>query len=461
MKKSLLLLAFLSFVCSVDANARSKNVERSSYHKSISKASKSVVSIYANKSVARLEDNIEAAVYNKSVTNEFISEIDPEINIKNQSSLGSGVIVGEKGLVITNSHIVADALDIRVLTVDNKEYEANVVALDKSLDLAILQIATSTEVFKTINFADSDSVLVGDVVFALGNPFGIGQSASMGIVSAIGRSSFNMEAAEYLIQTDAAINPGNSGGALIDVDGNLIGVNSAIFSKTEAFSGVGFSVPSNAVKFIIDSLQASGEIQRAWLGAQGEDITQSLQKRLGLGSSQGVYINQVISNGPAEKAGIKAGDVLLKLNLRTIKNNQGLKSLTPTLPVHKKISATVNRNGRIMTLEITLRPISKRVESDKFIIRGNNILSGLVVEKLSPELNYMLNLPLDRKGIAVIDRPQKVSNLNIQVGDLILQINKSKITDLNSLKKVLNSQAPFGWKITLLRAGKKIKIFIK
>lgn len=455
MKKTLLLL-ICSFMVTQNATAyRTQTVEKASYANSIRKAAESVVSLYASRTIARLEDNMDAAF-----TDEFIGAVNPEINTKKENSLGSGVIVDHTGMVLTNSHIVDGAIDITVVAANNKKYKANIVAVDKSLDLAILQMQTE-DTFTKIEFANSDYVYVGDSVFAIGNPFGIGQSVSMGIVSAIGRSNFNVDNAQYLIQTDAAINPGNSGGALIDVDGKLVGLNSAIFSRTEAFSGVGFAVPSNAVKFAIDSLKASGSIQKAWLGAKGEDISQQMQKQLGLASTDGVYITQVFNNSPAKQAGIKAGDILVSLDGKKIINNYDLNALTPSLPINKKIHVVVQRHNRVMSLEVTLKAIEKRIESDKFIIRGNNILSGIVVEKLSAELNYMLNLPLDNQGIAVIDRPSTINNLNLQVGDIILDINKNKISSLKDLQNVLAKPAPFGWNISLLRAGTKIKIFVK
>jgi len=443
-------------------SSRSNTVRQASFSQSIAKASKSVVSLYASKNVARLEDNVEAAIYGNVMADEFNQHTKAQVKLKEERSLGSGVIVKSDGLIITNSHLVSDAQDIKVITSNNNTYEAAVVAVDKSLDLAILQLANvKGQKFEVIDFADSDSVLVGDVVFALGNPFGIGQSASMGIVSAIGRSNFNLDTAQYLIQTDAAINPGNSGGALIDVDGKLVGLNSAIFSKTEAFSGVGFSVPSNAVKFVLDTLEMNGSIQRAWLGAKGEDISQNIKNRLGLSSTKGVYINQVVNKSPADIAGVKAGDVLIKLHHSEVTDSKTLNALTINLPINKKISAKVIRHGRVLELEAILKPIEKRSESDKFMIRGNNFLAGVVVEKLSPELNYILNLSLDSKGLAIIDRPARVGNSNIQVGDVILQINKTPIIDMASLKSVLNKPAPFGLKLTVLRSGKRLKLFIK
>tara|TARA_Y100001960_G_C14781621_1_gene887262 strand:- start:946 stop:2295 length:1350 start_codon:yes stop_codon:yes gene_type:complete len=444
--------ALVSLACLFTVNAvaveRSKNVRNNSFNLSIVKASSSVVSLYASKNVANLADNVDAAIYGSTV------------KLKKENSLGSGVIVNEKGLIITNSHIVKDSQNIKVVTSDNKSYYASVVDIDVDLDLAILKVENTKDKFSPIKFADSDAVMVGDVVFAIGNPFGIGQSASMGIVSAIGRA-FNMEHAEYLIQTDAAINPGNSGGALIDVDGKLIGLNSAIFSKTEAFSGVGFAVPANALRFALDTLETNGSIQRAWLGAKGQDVDQRLASGLGLKAVKGVYINQVIPNSPAAKADLKIGDVLTKIGNQEVTNNKILNAILKTAKVGERIYLQVMRNRRMVELEVTLKPIERRLESDKFIIRGNNILTGLVVERLSPELSHMLNLSLDSKGVAIIDRPQHLANNNIQVGDVILQINKTKITKISDLKDILNSPAPYGLKITLLRANREIKIFIK
>lgn len=452
--KASLVLAISLLTFNVNAEGRSANVERASFSKSIAKAASSVVSLYATKSVAKLADNVEAAMYG-----EFSNE-NAQVRLRNENSLGSGVIVAKKGLIITNSHIVENSQNIKVITSNNQSYFAQVVDIDKDLDLAILQIVNTKDQFTAINFADSDSLLVGDVVFALGNPFGIGQSASMGIVSAIGRA-FNMQNSEYLIQTDAAINPGNSGGALIDVDGNLVGLNSAIFSKTEAFSGVGFSVPANAIRFALDTLETNGSIRRAWLGAKGQNVTKQLKNSLGLKTTNGVYVTQILEPSPAAKAGLKIGDVLTKLGKQNVVNNKSLSAMLSTMPVNKKISAQVMRNKRVLELEVQLQSIEKRVQSDKFMIRGSNALTGLVVERLSPELSYMLNLALDSKGVVVIDRPQKLAQNNIQLGDVILQVNKTKILEINDLQTVLNKQTPYGLKLTLQRAGREIKIFLK
>ena len=459
------LLAGLSLVTASFANAnaaRSANVERASYHKSIKAASSAVVSLYASKNVATLQDNVDAAMYGNVMADDFNRNTASAVKLKEERSLGSGVIVDSKGLIVTNSHIVSQAQDIKVVTSNNNTYSAYVVGVDDLLDLAVLRLENpNQDRFDVITFADSDDVYVGDVVFALGNPFGIGQSASMGIVSAIGRSTFDMESAQYLIQTDAAINPGNSGGALINVDGKLVGINSAIFSKTEAFSGVGFSVPSNAVKFVVDTLQMNGSIQRAWLGARGEDVSVTLKNRLKLNSTKGVYVTNVTSGSPAALAGIQAGDVLIKLHNANIDNNNSYKAMVTTLPVDKKIRAKVIRNGRVMDLEVVLKAIEKRADNGKFMIRGNNRLSGIVVEQLSAELNHMLGLSLDSKGLAIIERPQAVAMHNIQVGDVILQVNKTTITDVTSLQTVLSSPAPFGLKLKILRAGRQLTIFIK
>lgn len=448
---SLLVLSFVGFADF--AQARSKNVENASFNKPIAIASSSVVSVYATKNVTKLEDNIDAALYGAS------NATNSQIKVREENSLGSGVVVDSKGLVITNRHIVTNAQDIKIVTANNQTYKANVVDVDYELDLAILQISNTKDKFSPIEFADSDTLYVGDRVFALGNPFGIGQSASAGIVSAIGRA-FNMESAEYLIQTDAAINPGNSGGALIDVDGKLVGINSAIFSKTEGFSGVGFAVPSNAIRFVLDTLATKGSIQKAWIGAKGQDLNIQLQKSLSLKSKNGVYINQVIPNSPAEKAGLQVGDVLIKLGAHDIIDNKSLNMALATVKVNKRTTAKVIRSQRVLDLEINPSTIEKRSESDKFMIRGNNKLSGIVVEHLSPELNFMLNLALDSKGVAIIDRPKNVADYNIQVGDVILQVNKTQINKIEDLKQVLATPAPYGLKLTILRAGKELKIFV-
>ncbi|MCP4355119.1 MAG: PDZ domain-containing protein [Proteobacteria bacterium] len=439
-----LVLMMIAAVGSFSANAaqRSKNVERASYSKGIAKAMKSVVSLYAvkNSQMPRNKQNEE-------------------------KSLGSGVIVSKEGLIVTNSHIVLGAEIVEVLTPDNNKYTANIIATDKSLDLAILKInSKGKKNFIKANFANSDSLRVGDVVFSLGNPFGVGQSASMGIVSALGRVNLNIENAQYLIQTDAAVNPGNSGGALIDVDGNVVGISSSIMSKTANFSGVSFAVPSNAVKFIIDSLTDVGEIKKSWFGVRGENITQDMKKRLRLDSKNGVYVTQIAVDSPAHFAGVKVGDVLVKIHNFVIMNTSSLTAVVPTLPVNRKMMLEIIRKGKNIELDIKLKSMGARGSSNQLSIKGDNIFSGLVVEQLSQELNYMLGLPLNTKGFAVVDKKasKNLNELNILVGDIILAVNGKYLKDIDSMKKALaKSQYKNGWNIKVLRAKKEINLFVK
>ena len=439
------LVIFISgSIFSANAEQRSKNVERFSYSRGIAKAMKSVVSLYAIK-------NVDGK----------------NLDIKEEKSLGSGVIVSKEGLIVTNSHIILGAKKIEIVMPNNDTYTANIIATDKSLDLAILKInSKNKKTFIKAQFADSDSLKVGDVVFSLGNPFGIGQSASMGIVSALGRVNLNIENAQYLIQTDAAVNPGNSGGALIDVDGNVVGISSSIMSKTANFSGVSFAVPSNAVKFVIDSLTEVGEIKKSWFGVRAENITQDMKKRLELESRNGVRVTQIAVNSPAHSAGVKVGDILIEINKLEIMNTSSLTAIVPTLPVNRKLALKIIRKGKEVDLDIKLKSIEARDNSDNLVIKGDNIFSGLVIEKLSQELNYMLGLPLNTQGFAVVNKNKDISSklneLNIQVGDIILSVNEKLLKDTASIKKALaKSQYKNGWNIKVLRSGKEINLFVR
>jgi serine protease DegQ len=267
-----------------------------------------------------------------------------------QSSLGSGVIVNADGYILTNNHVVEAADEIEVVLADGRRAPATVVGLDPETDLAVIKV--NLDRLPVMVLADVDQARVGDVVLAIGNPFGVGQTVTMGIISALGRNNLHINRFENFIQTDAAINFGNSGGALVDVNGNMIGVNSAIYSQSGGSVGIGFAIPVSTAKSVMESIIKSGHVVRGWIGVESQEITPELADSFGLSQRSGAIIAGVVRNGPADRGGMKPGDILLTVADKPVADTNGMLNLIAQLPPGKNATMTVLRKGRVTTLDI-------------------------------------------------------------------------------------------------------------
>jgi serine protease DegS len=318
-----------------------------SYAEAVARAAPSVVNVYTRKTV-QVQDNTAAS----SILEHFFG-IPPQPRSRVQSGLGSGVIFSELGHIVTNYHVVQGAEDIRVSLKDGRDYPARFIGADPETDLAILKIPS--EQFEHIALGQSDNLRVGDVVLAIGNPFGVGQTVTMGIVSATGRDHLGLNTFENFIQTDAAINPGNSGGALINPRGELVGINSAIFSKTGSSLGIGFAIPVDMVKTVLSQMIQYGKVIRGWLGVEGHDLTPGQQQYLG---SRGVLIAGIYRNGPADKAGLQYGDVIIEINQRPVPNTRSLLDIISSNKPGTKLDIRIWRNNEYknLTAVLTQRP---------------------------------------------------------------------------------------------------------
>lgn len=278
----------------------------------------------------------------------------PDSNEENQpeSSLGSGVIVSEKGLILTNNHVVASADEIEVALADGRKLSAQVVGTDPDTDLAVLQV--DAKKLPAITFAAADKLSVGDVVLAIGNPFGVGQTVTQGIVSALGRNHLGINTYENFIQTDASINPGNSGGALIDAEGNLVGVNSAIYSRNGGSMGIGFAIPASIARQVMEQIALTGSVTRGWIGIEAQDITPELAESFKLAQARGSLIAGVLRNSPAEEAGIKAGDILLAINDKEISDSSSMLNLIAVLKPNEKAVLKIARAQREIEVKVTV-----------------------------------------------------------------------------------------------------------
>jgi serine protease DegQ len=268
------------------------------------------------------------------------------------NSLGSGVIVSEQGLILTNNHVIATADAIEIALADGRKLPATVIGTDPESDLALIKIEATH--LPAITFASSDAINVGDIVLAIGNPFGVGQTVTQGIVSALGRNHLGINTFENFIQTDASINPGNSGGALIDVSGNLVGVNSAIYSRNGGSMGIGFAIPAKLAKQVMEQIITQGSVTRGWIGIEAQDITAELAESFRLSQAQGSLIAGVLAGGPAARAGLKAGDILLKINESKVVDSASMLNIISILPPNKSAILTISRAQKLINIPVVI-----------------------------------------------------------------------------------------------------------
>ena len=405
-----------------------------SYSSTVSAAKKSVVNIATSRTV---KNNFHSmSPFNDPFFEEFFGfKFNMPQNQQNQKSnaLGSGVIISNDGYIVTNNHVVEDSDEITVTMLDSsKEYKAKIIGTDPKTDLAIIEIEGGN--FEAITFADSSKLLEGDVVFAIGNPFGVGGSVSHGIISGLNKDNIGLNQYEDFIQTDASINPGNSGGALVDSRGALVGINSAILSRSGGNNGIGFAIPSNMVKDIAQKLIKDGKITRGFIGVSIGTLT-SDQKEL-YTSKQGALIMSVQDGSPAHKAGLKRGDLITKVNNKEIDSANSLKNFIGTLEPDSEIIINYERANKNETIKLKLA----NLDGDSASIRaGNASVYGLEVANLSDDVRRKYSIPQNAKGVvitAVKDNSQAKS-VGFMKGDLIVQVNQRAIEKVSDLKEEL------------------------
>ncbi len=380
-----------------------------------------------------------------------------------QNSLGSGVMVGANGIVVTNHHVIEGADQITVVLSDRREFEASVVTDDKRSDLAVLKLKTKGETFPTLSLADSDDVEVGDVVLAIGNPFGVGQTVTMGIISAVARSAeVSSTDYNYFIQTDAAINPGNSGGALISGDGKLVGVPSAIYSRDGGSLGIGFAIPANLVRTVIASASHGGAVVRGWLGLSAQTLTAEIAQTVGLAHPTGVMVRELHPQSPALAAGIKVGDVILAINGKDINDEDGLRYRTATVPVDTSMIFTIMRGGDRKDVPVTIIAAPRESAKSEITLAGHTPLSGARIANISPAIAQELGLPDDSDGVIILglSKNSAAARLGLMRGDIVVGINQQEIKTVDDVKDVLNRPAE-AWRISINRGGNVITVVVR
>ena len=380
-----------------------------------------------------------------------------------QNSLGSGVIVRPDGLIVTSNHVIDEADEIRVVLSDRREFPASVVVADKRTDLAVLRINEKMEKpLPFLEMKDSDEAQVGDLVLAIGNPFGVGQTVTSGIISAMARTDVGVSDYSFFIQTDAAINPGNSGGALVAMDGRLLGINTAIFSKTGGSLGIGFAIPSTMVKTVLQAEENGGKLQRPWLGANAQTVTAELASSLGLSRPQGAVVTRVFDTSPAARAGLRPNDIILAVDGRTIDDNQSLRFRIATAPIGKEIPLRIKRRGQETTITITMEPPPFVPAPDVTLLGGPQPFSGASIANLSPGLAEKIGFDGDPDGVVIFELSPRspAVQIGLQIGDIIRQINNIPITDAKTMAALLRKPANV-WAIRLQRGDQVIETLIR
>jgi Do/DeqQ family serine protease len=376
------------------------------------------------------------------------------------NSLGSGVIVRSDGLIVTNKHVIQGANKIVVVLADKREFEARLMISDDRTDLAILRIDPEGEQLPALEISDSDRVVVGDIVLAIGNPFGVGQTVTSGIVSALARSIGSGKELKSFIQTDAAINPGNSGGALVSMDGKLVGVNTAIFSKSGGSHGIGFAIPSNMVRAVITGMQENGRLIRPWLGAAGQTVTADIAASLSMRVPQGVIVSQVHEDGSAGRAGLLAGDVILAVNGYEISGPDDLGYRIATLPVGDRAVLRVRRGDNIIPLTVDLLPAPSTIEPDLTELGGNHPLVGAVVANLSPAVAEEHQLDPFNSGVVILQirRGSVADRLDFRPGDIVQQVNGGEASSVAVLRELVSNPQSSEWLVRVGRGGRSFDL---
>jgi serine protease Do len=356
---------------------------------------------------------------------------------RRERSLGSGVIVSADGLVLTNNHVVEQADEIRVTLADRRELTATLVGRDPKSDLAVLRLEGAKDL-EPLTFGDSNRLRLGDVVLAIGNPFGVGQTVTMGIVSAKGRANLRIVDYEDFIQTDAAINPGNSGGALVNMAGELVGINTAILSRTGGNQGIGFANPSNMARPILDSLVRNGKVVRGWLGIGIQDLTTDLAQAFKLGSSDGVLVSGVWAGSPAEKAGLRRGDVVQRIDGQTVDSSAQLRNLIAARAPGTRVRIDLLRSGQALSLEVTLgeAPDAGRAAT---LDDADGLLGGVAVRDLDDASRQRYRIPKEvREGVVVTEVSPRshAREVGLRPGDLIVEVNRTRIDSAKRFTEV-------------------------
>lgn len=408
-------------------------------------ASRSVVNIYAKRVIAR---QVSPFADDPFFSQFFgLGRAVPRV----ENSLGSGVVVDSEGLVVSNHHVVGDASEIRVVLPDRREFDGEILLTDEEADIAVIKLVGATGV-PALEFGDADAVEVGDLVLAIGNPFGVGQTVSSGIVSGLARTGRELGGATYFIQTDAPINPGNSGGALVDMSGRLIGINTSILTRSGGSNGIGFAIPANLVRqYVSQTVEGNTTFVRPWSGAAVQTIDHDMAAALGLDVPRGVLVVQVHPEGALGAAGLEEGDILLAIDGHQVNAPAELEYRLATLGPGREVAIAFLRNGKDGNTSVTLWEARGDVRPVQ--VSGRTLFDGLTIADVTPRLIEELDLPLDASGVIVLEVSRYSVRTGLRPGDRVLAVNGSSAESAVELRRLL-ARPGLVRELTLSRNGR-------
>ena len=421
-----------------------------SFAKTVETSSPAVVNIYTKRRTKKNFGLFE---------NPFFKDFFPGFNFEQErqgNSLGSGVVVDSSGLIISNLHVLQGAEDIVVVTHDRREYQADIVVEDDKTDLAIIKLKDFSETLPSLSFGDVYDVRVGDLVLAIGNPFGVSQTVTSGIISGLSRTQVTENRYQSFIQTDAAINPGNSGGALIDIKGDLIGINSALISPTGSSTGLGFAIPVNMIKPIVFAAKNEVPLNRAWLGFEPQAVDSASAEALGLHYPHGVLVGDVLEGSPADKAGLKTGDLIIAADDNLLETPNSLRFFIATLIPEQTPNVRLKVHGEETEIVFPIAFPPAEPPINRQIIEGRNILSGTAVLNVSPFVTEFHDLPLGTTGVMIqeILQGSPAQRLGFRAGDVVRSLNGRTIANVAALVQLMKKSHPKKWSVEVLREGK-------
>jgi Do/DeqQ family serine protease len=451
---ALLVLLVTGPAMSQDRRVPSSAAElRLSYAPIVQRVQPAVVNVYAAKVVQNHNPLLDDPIFRRFFG---VPGQQPE---QMQRSLGSGVMVDPSGLVVTNNHVIEGADQVKVSLSDKREFEAEIVLKDARSDLAVLHLKDVHEKFPTLDFANSDELQVGDVVLAIGNPFGVGQTVTHGIISALARTQVGITDYQFFIQTDAAINPGNSGGALVDMTGKLAGINTAIFSRSGGSQGIGFAIPANMVRVVVASARNGGKaVKRPWLGARLQAVTPEIAETLGLRVPNGALVANVVPGSPAARAGMKPSDLIVAIEGQAIDDPNAFDYRFATRPLGGAAEVDVQRSGKVVKLSVPLETAPDGGRNE-IVLTTRSPFQGAKVANISPAVADEMHLDTDTEGVVVTDiaGDSTAANVGFQKGDIILGVNNQKIARTSDLEKATKDGSRL-WRIKLVRGGQQISV---
>nr|WP_246215634.1 Do family serine endopeptidase [Microvirga makkahensis] len=409
-----------------------------------------VVNVYASRTNRRQNQSME------EFFRRFFGEDVPGLpRGRSQSSLGSGVIVDPSGLVITNNHVIENMNEVKVALADRREFEADIVLRDSRTDIAVLKLKGAANL-QAIEIGDSEALQVGDIVLAIGNPFGVGQTVTQGIVSALARTQVGISDYQFFIQTDAAINPGNSGGALINMSGQLVGINTAIYSRSGGSIGIGFAIPSSMVRVVLNSAKGGARnVVRPWLGARLQPVDGDIATGLGLERPTGVLVTSIYDKGPAAEAGLKRGDVILQVDGQPVDNPDSFGYRFTLKGTQGQTPLTVLRNGKQSTIQVRLMPPPEIPPRDPVRGRARTPFAGATLVNISPAVADELQIQVADEGVVIADLDERsvAASVGFEKGDLIVAINGERLVSTRDAERLIERAGRY-WEITVNRGGR-------